>query len=116
MITVDLSKLSEVWVVLENIVTYVKQRIKESVKEASKTNPKIKDKLRHALHLRVNSHPDEGKLEPIVLPTTIIATKYDIFETYEPEKQKIITKSLRFAAHYFGASLIVSKTYKFFLC
>ena len=42
------------------------------------------------------------------MPTVIVGTKYDIFETYEPEKKKIIAKTLRFMAHYHGAALIVS--------
>ena len=50
---------------------------------------------------------DESKLEPIALPTVIVGTKYDIFETYEPEKKKIIARTLRFMAHYHGAALIV---------
>ena len=51
---------------------------------------------------------DESKLEPIAVPTAIVATKYDIFETYDPEKQKIISRTLRFIAHFFGCCLIVS--------
>ena len=50
---------------------------------------------------------DESKLEPIAMPTAIVGTKYDVFETYEPEKQKIIAKTLRFVAHFFGCCLIV---------
>ena len=106
-ITVDLSKLSEVWITLETIIVYLKQRIKESVKEANKINPKIKERLKKAIIDRIDSNPDESKIEPIALPTAIVATKYDIFETYEPEKQKIIAKTLRFVAHFYGASLIV---------
>ena len=52
---------------------------------------------------------DESKLDPISIPTAIVATKYDVYETYEPEKQKIISKTLRFVAHYFGCCLIVRK-------
>ena len=50
---------------------------------------------------------DESKLEPIALPTAIVATKFDVYETYEPEKQKIIAKTLRFVAHFFGCCLVV---------
>lgn len=107
-LTVDLSKLSEVWITLETIIVYLKQRIKESVKEINKANPKIKERLKNAIMERIGDNPDHAKLEPIALPTAIVATKYDIFETYEPEKQKIIAKSLRFVAHYFGASLVFS--------
>jgi len=107
-ITLDLSKLSELWITMETLITYLRQRIKECVKEANKTNPRVKEKLKKSIHDRINSNIDESKLEPLALPTAIVCTKYDIFETYEPEKQKIISKTLRFVAHYFGAHLIFS--------
>lgn len=102
-----MSKLSEMWITLEAVISYLKARIKECVKEASKHDPTVKDRLKKAIQQRLNGNPDESKLEPIALPTAIVATKYDIFEKYEPEKQKIISKTLRFVAHYFGACLIV---------
>lgn len=102
-----MSKLSEIWITLELIISYLKARIKECVKEANKHDSNVKDKLKKAIQQRLNGNPDESKLEPIALPTAIVATKYDIFEKYEPEKQKIISKTLRFVAHYFGACLIV---------
>ncbi|RMZ93451.1 cytoplasmic dynein 2 light intermediate chain 1-like [Brachionus plicatilis] len=107
-ITVDLSKLSEMWITLETVIAYLKARIKECVKEANRHDPTIKDQLKKAIQQRLSGNPDESKLEPIALPTAIVASKYDIFEKYEPEKQKIISKTLRFVAHYFGASLIFS--------
>ena len=39
----------------------------------------------------------------------IIGTKYDLFQEFDPEKKKIISKTLRFVAHSYGASLLVSK-------
>ncbi|CAF0738032.1 unnamed protein product [Brachionus calyciflorus] len=107
-ITVDLSKLSELWITLEAVITYLKARIKECVKEASRNDPTVKDRLKKAIQERLGGNPDESKLEPIAIPTAIVATKYDIFEKYEPEKQKIITKTLRFVAHFFGACLMFS--------
>lgn len=41
------------------------------------------------------------------MPTAIVATKYDQFEKMEPEYKKIIAKTLRFVAHYYGTALIV---------
>ncbi len=108
-ITVDLSKLNELWITLETVIFYLKQRIKECVKEASKQNPSVKEKLKRGIQERMNANPDESKLEPLALPTAIIATHHDAFEGYEPEKQKIISKTLRFVAHFFGASLIVTR-------
>jgi dynein light intermediate chain 2 len=107
-ITVDLSKLSELWITLETVIYYLKQRIKECVKEASKQNSSVKERLKRGIQERMNANPDESKLEPLALPTAILATKYDVFESYEPEKQKIISKTLRFVAHFFGATLIVT--------
>jgi dynein light intermediate chain 2, cytosolic len=46
-------------------------------------------------------------VEPLAIPVAIVATKYDQFESYEPEEQKVIAKTLRFVAHFFGAALIV---------
>ena len=51
-----MSKLSELWLTLENVITYLKQRIKECVKEASRKNSNVKDKLKKAIHERLNSN------------------------------------------------------------
>lgn len=52
-ITVDLSKLSELWITLETTIMYLKQRIKECVKEANRQNPNVKEKLKKAIHDRL---------------------------------------------------------------
>ena len=44
----------------------------------------------------------------MLIPLAILGTKYDIFQDFEPEKKKIICKTLRFVAHTNGASLHVS--------
>ena len=106
-ITIDLSNLNEMWIIIETMILYLRHRIKESIKEANKTNPKVKERIKNALLERLGSSIDESKLEPIALPTVLVGTKYDVFETYEPEKKKIIAKTLRFVAHYYGCGLIV---------
>lgn len=124
-----MSNLSELWITLETLIGYLRIRIKECIKEAAKQNPRIKEKIKNSILERLASNivshdgvgdnfssaaylcdvfKDESKLEPIALPTVIVGTKYDIFETYEPEKKKIIARTLRFMAHYHGAALIVS--------
>ena len=55
-ITLDLSKLSELWITLETLITYLRQRIKECVKEANKTNSRVKEKLKKSIHDRINSN------------------------------------------------------------
>ena len=50
---------------------------------------------------------DKDLLDPSLVPLAIIGTKYDIFQDFDPEKKKIICKTLRFVAHTNGASLHV---------
>ena len=77
LITLDLSKLSELWITMETLITYLRQRIKECIKEASKTNPKVKERIKKSIRERVNNNVDEAKLEPLALPTAIICTKFN---------------------------------------
>ena len=53
-------------------------------------------------------HPDKDSLDIIPVPITIIGTKYDEFQNFDPEKKKIISKTLRYVAHHHGAHLCVS--------
>lgn len=51
---------------------------------------------------------DKDLLDPLPVPLAIVGSKYDIFQDFDPEKKKIISKTLRFVAHTNGASLHVS--------
>lgn len=53
-----------------------------------------------------DNHPDKQAVEPLLIPLMIVGTKYDQFMTFEPERQKVIGKVLRWAAHKYGGSLI----------
>ena len=53
-------------------------------------------------------HPDKDTLDLIPVPITIIGTKYDLFQNFDSEKKKIITRTLRYVAHHHGAHLCVS--------
>ena len=55
-------------------------------------------------------HPDKDNLDIIPIPITIIGTKYDQFQNFDPEKKKIISKTLRYVAHHHGAHLCVSSS------
>ncbi len=52
-ITLDLSKLSELWITMETLITYLRQRIKECIKEASKQNPKVKERIKKEIQDRI---------------------------------------------------------------
>lgn len=54
---------------------------------------------------------DRELLEPCKVPLAIIGTKYDLYQQLDPEKKKVIAKTLRFLAHNYGASLYVSHAF-----
>ena len=46
-------------------------------------------------------------MEPFRIPLVIVGTKFDLYQELDPEKKKVIAKTLRFIAHTYGASLYV---------
>ena len=46
-------------------------------------------------------------LDPLPISLVFVGTKYDLFQSFDPEKKKTICKTLRFLAHIHGASLQV---------
>lgn len=46
-------------------------------------------------------------MEPLKIPLVIVGTKFDLYQELDPEKKKVIAKTLRFVAHTYGASLLV---------
>lgn len=55
-ITLDLSKLNELWITMENLISYIRKRVKECVKEANKSNPKLKEKIIKSIRDRMASN------------------------------------------------------------
>uniref|UniRef100_W5K6I2 Cytoplasmic dynein 2 light intermediate chain 1 n=1 Tax=Astyanax mexicanus TaxID=7994 RepID=W5K6I2_ASTMX len=53
---------------------------------------------------------DRELISPFPVPLLLIGSKYDIFQDFESEKRKVICKTLRFLAHYYGASLIFTSS------
>ena len=49
-------------------------------------------------------------MEPFRIPLVIVGTKFDLYQELDPEKKKVIAKTLRFIAHTYGASLYVCST------
>jgi len=54
-------------------------------------------------------------LNPLLVPLVIFGGKYDQFQDFDPEKKKIICKTLRFIAHTNGAYLQVMCEYSVFV-
>ncbi|XP_019855996.1 PREDICTED: cytoplasmic dynein 2 light intermediate chain 1-like isoform X1 [Amphimedon queenslandica] len=106
LIILDLSKPDELWDVMESLINELRSRIKSIVSDLRSTNPAIVTDLRRkAKEKHGAGHPDEPVLTPLPIPVAFIGTKYDVFQDFDPEKKKIISRTLRFVAHKYGASL-----------
>eukprot|EP00605_Chrysophyceae_sp_TOSAG23-4_P002361 GSChrysophyteH1.ASY1.ANO1.2609.1 assembled CDS len=58
-----------------------------------------------------NPHVDAGKTRPCEVPVCIMACKYDIFRSkYSSSDRRALMQVLRFAAHYHGASVVVTSS------
>ena len=63
--------------------------------------------LMSRLNERWAAHEDGSKVNPMLVPTVLVCTKYDAFANqYESVRKKIICLALRYIAHLNGASLV----------
>ncbi|XP_074653258.1 cytoplasmic dynein 2 light intermediate chain 1-like [Tubulanus polymorphus] len=103
-LVLDLSLPNELWITLEKLLQSAKSRINEILSETKGMN--IKDELkRRALERVGEDHPDRDLMDLFPIPLVIIGSKYDLFQNFDPEKRKVICKTLRFIAHSKGATL-----------
>ncbi|CAI9740873.1 Hypothetical predicted protein [Octopus vulgaris] len=105
-IMVDLSKPTEIWVTIKSLLAAAKERIQAVVSQMKADKADILEQLKKKARDRFGKdHKDRDIVEPFLIPLVIIGGKYDIFQNSDPEHRKIICKTLRFLAHYHGATL-----------
>ncbi|GAB1610143.1 Hypothetical predicted protein [Argonauta hians] len=105
-VMVDLSKPSEMWVTIKSLLRSARDRIELVLSQMKADDPSIMDTMKRNAKDRVGrDHKDIDVIEPFLIPLILIGGKYDILQTFEPEDRKIICKTLRFLAHYHGATL-----------
>uniref|UniRef100_A0A3B4AHE4 Cytoplasmic dynein 2 light intermediate chain 1 n=1 Tax=Periophthalmus magnuspinnatus TaxID=409849 RepID=A0A3B4AHE4_9GOBI len=103
-LVLDLSKPNCLWGTMERLL----QTAQEQTEKAQKTS----SKQQSVQQTRVlpKDYPDRELINPFPVPLLIIGSKYDLFQEFESDKKKLISKTLRFIAHYYAASLIVSSS------
>ena len=105
-IVLDLSRPEELWNTLESLLNQVRSRVSKVMSNLKSVEPELVQHLvRQSWQEYGKDHPDKDLVTPLPVPLAIIGTKYDIFQDFEPEKKKIISKTLRFLAHTNGATL-----------
>ncbi|XP_031552377.1 cytoplasmic dynein 2 light intermediate chain 1-like [Actinia tenebrosa] len=105
-IVLDLSLPNELWVTMETLLSQVKSRVNKVLEELARKNPGVVNEMKkNAWKKFGDDHPDKSLVEPFPIPLAIIGGKYDIYQDFDPEKRKMISRTLRFIAHSHGAHL-----------
>uniref|UniRef100_A0A8D2QUE1 Cytoplasmic dynein 2 light intermediate chain 1 n=1 Tax=Zosterops lateralis melanops TaxID=1220523 RepID=A0A8D2QUE1_ZOSLA len=107
-LVLDLSKPNELWTTMESLLQVTRSHVNKILTKLEKTNPEVAAEIKQRMwnHLQ-RDHPDCALVDPFPIPLVIIGSKYDIFHEFDYEIRKIISKTLRFVSHYYGASLVV---------
>ncbi|XP_067938726.1 cytoplasmic dynein 2 light intermediate chain 1-like isoform X2 [Watersipora subatra] len=105
-LVLNLSTPNDMWSTLELLLSYLNSRVEQCITEANRKDSSVWDKLKKSTRERLGGdHMDDDLLEPFRVPLVIIGTKFDLYQELDPEKKKVIAKTLRFVAHTYGASL-----------
>ncbi|KAE8600646.1 hypothetical protein XENTR_v10013344 [Xenopus tropicalis] len=106
-LVLDLSKPNELWPTMESLLETTRKHVDKIITGIAKNSSKIANQIKQKLWQTIpKDHPDRELIDPFPLPLLIAGSKYDIFQDFDSEIRKIICKTLRFVAHYYGASLL----------
>lgn len=105
-LVLDLSKPNSLWGTTERLLQAAQEHTEKSFQQAlQKTGNKHQTSVQPTRVLP-KDYPDRELISPFPVPLLIIGSKYDIFQEFDSDKKKLISKTLRFVAHYYAASLI----------
>ncbi|XP_029926683.1 cytoplasmic dynein 2 light intermediate chain 1 [Myripristis murdjan] len=110
-LVLDLSKPNALWGTMERLLQTTQAHVEKACSQAqragkAKAGAKQKASSQPAARVLPKDYPDRELISPFPVPLLIIGSKYDIFQEFDSEKKKVVSKTLRFVAHYYAASLI----------
>lgn len=106
-ICIDLSKPHNVLQSLLKWIDLIQQVSQDRMQEWKSRLPDEYKQFREKRLGSVNpQHPDAKSIHLTKLPLHILGTKYDHFKDLGLQEKRAINTALRFAAHYYGASLV----------
>ncbi|KAM3863074.1 cytoplasmic dynein 2 light intermediate chain 1 [Diretmus argenteus] len=127
-LVLDLSKPNALWGTMERLLQTAQTQVEKASSQAQRAGrPRSGAKHQASVHTAARvlpkDYPDRELVNPFPVPLLVIGSKYDIFQEFDSEKRKVVSKTLRFVAHNYAASLIftsikseslMSKTKSFF--
>uniref|UniRef100_A0A3B4ESU7 Cytoplasmic dynein 2 light intermediate chain 1 n=1 Tax=Pundamilia nyererei TaxID=303518 RepID=A0A3B4ESU7_9CICH len=108
-LVLDLSKPNALWGTMEKLLQAAQAHLERTSSQVQKSKPGVKHQTPSHSAARVlpKDYPDRELISPFPVPLLIIGSKYDIFQEFDSDKKKVVSKTLRFIAHYYAASLVV---------
>ncbi|XP_051945918.1 cytoplasmic dynein 2 light intermediate chain 1 [Xyrauchen texanus] len=112
-LVLDLSKPNALWETMERLLESARSQVEKVYTSLQKTGESRSGKqpsqyrVSRVLH---KDYPDRELINPFPVSLLIIGSKFDIFQDFDSEKRKVICKTLRFVAHFYGASLIFTSS------
>ncbi|KAJ1526812.1 hypothetical protein ONE63_008382 [Megalurothrips usitatus] len=104
-IILDLHKPSQIWLTLDKFMKTINTCMKQYAEEYPDQYNAIYAKRMNKFLSAHPDHPDKDCMDVTALKTHIIGGRYDEFQNFDPEKKKIICRTLRSAALIYGSSL-----------
>ncbi|CAM4727206.1 hypothetical protein PO909_019249 [Leuciscus waleckii] len=108
-LVLDLSKPNALWETMERLLGSARSQVEKVCAVLQKTGESRSGKQR-VPRILPKDYPDRELISPFPVPLLIIGSKFDIFQDFDSEKRKVICKTLRFLAHFYGASLIFTSS------
>ncbi|XP_071393788.1 cytoplasmic dynein 2 light intermediate chain 1 [Centroberyx affinis] len=110
-LVLDLSKPNALWGTMERLLQAAQAQVEKACSQAqragkAKAGAKQQASAHPAARVLPKDYPDRELISPFPVPLLLIGSKYDIFQEFDSEKRKVVSKTLRFVAHYYAASLI----------
>ena len=106
LIIIDLSKPELIWSTLTTLLASVKEYVAASLRTEQAKKLGIAERLAREQAARLGpDHMDAGAVKVFPVPLIILGGMYDTFQNFDPEKKKLICRTLRYIAHSHGATL-----------
>eukprot|EP01147_Barroeca_monosierra_P010425 gene10425-2556_t len=111
-LVLDLSSPEKIWETAEELLSGVRRRVDKVVDDLNRRDSKLPAYLKKKAIARygdnsdVWSNMDLPMVQPNLIPILIVGTKYDIFQNFDSEQRKTVSRACRFLAHFHGASIL----------
>ncbi|KAL2083375.1 hypothetical protein ACEWY4_021148 [Coilia grayii] len=112
-LVLDLSKPNALWATQDRLLQAARAQVEKVCSPPQRGGDSRSGKQHGPIktpYVLPKDYPDRELISPFPVPLLLIGSKFDIFQDFESEKRKVICKTLRFLAHYYGASLIFTSS------